>query len=119
MEDVGIFYGHLVHFTVLSYISWTSVMVRGNLVHFFPFLVFCTKENLATLSPSPDQQENLVNSSSFPLLDNEMGRIVVTLLSSRFGFTYVACLVLEPILRLLNLQLQRRRFRQLPRASLK
>jgi hypothetical protein len=32
MEDVGIFYGHLVHFMVI-----------------FPVLVFCSKKNLATL----------------------------------------------------------------------
>jgi hypothetical protein len=48
MKDVGIFYGHLVHFTVFSYILWTFVIVRGNLVY-FPFLVFYTKKNLATL----------------------------------------------------------------------
>jgi hypothetical protein len=37
MEDVGIFYGHLVHFTVFCYISRTSGKVRGNLVHFSRF----------------------------------------------------------------------------------
>jgi hypothetical protein len=34
MEDVGIFYGHLVHFTVICYILWTFGIVRGNLVYF-------------------------------------------------------------------------------------
>jgi hypothetical protein len=48
MEDVGIFYGHLVHFTVFCYILWTFGIARGNLVH-FSVLVFCTKKNLATL----------------------------------------------------------------------
>jgi hypothetical protein len=36
-EDVGIFYGHLVHFTVFCYISWTFGIVRGNLGYFPPF----------------------------------------------------------------------------------
>jgi hypothetical protein len=34
MEDVGIFYGHLVHFMVFCYILWTLGIVRGNLVYF-------------------------------------------------------------------------------------
>jgi hypothetical protein len=34
MEDVGIFYWHLVHFTVFCYILWTVGIVRGNLVYF-------------------------------------------------------------------------------------
>jgi hypothetical protein len=48
MEDVGIFYGHLVHFTAFCYILWSFGNVRGNLVY-FPVLVFCTKKNLAIL----------------------------------------------------------------------
>jgi hypothetical protein len=40
MEDVGIFYGHLIHFTVLCYILWTFGTSRGNLVHFFLFWYF-------------------------------------------------------------------------------
>jgi hypothetical protein len=58
VEDVGIFYGHLVHFTVFCYILWTFDIVRGNLVYFFPVLVFCTKKNLATLIKS--RQNSLV-----------------------------------------------------------
>jgi hypothetical protein len=48
MEDVGIFYGHLVYFIAIKNIF-------GNLVnfmviwHIFPILVCCTKKNLATL----------------------------------------------------------------------
>jgi hypothetical protein len=37
MEDAGIFYGHLVHFTVFCYILFTFSIVRGNLVHFSRF----------------------------------------------------------------------------------
>jgi hypothetical protein len=37
MEDVGICYGHLVHFTVICYILWTFGIVRGNLVYFSRF----------------------------------------------------------------------------------
>jgi hypothetical protein len=43
-----IFYGHLVHFTVFWYILLTFGILCGNLVY-FSRLVFCTKENLATL----------------------------------------------------------------------
>jgi hypothetical protein len=37
MEDVGIFYGHLVHFTAFCYILCTFGIVRGNLVFFSRF----------------------------------------------------------------------------------
>jgi hypothetical protein len=37
MEDGGIFYGHLVYFTVFCYILWTIGIVRGNLVYFSRF----------------------------------------------------------------------------------
>jgi hypothetical protein len=53
MEDVGIFYGHLVHFTVFCYILWTFGIVRGNLVYFPPFWYVSTKKNLATLPGHP------------------------------------------------------------------
>jgi hypothetical protein len=44
MGDVGIFYGHLVHFTVFCYILWTFGIVRGNLVYVFPFWYFLPRE---------------------------------------------------------------------------
>jgi hypothetical protein len=37
VEDVGIFYGHLVHFTVFWYILLTFGIVCGNLVYFSRF----------------------------------------------------------------------------------
>jgi hypothetical protein len=37
MEDDGIIYGHLVHFTVFCYILLTIGIVRGNLVSFSRF----------------------------------------------------------------------------------
>jgi hypothetical protein len=40
MEDVGIFYGHSVHFTVFCYILRTFGKVRGNLVYFSHFGIF-------------------------------------------------------------------------------
>jgi hypothetical protein len=70
MENVGIctewplliFYGHLVYFTALWYISWPLGVCYGHLVNlmavcyiswksviFFPELVNCTKKCLATL----------------------------------------------------------------------
>jgi hypothetical protein len=37
MEDVGIFYEHLVDFMVFCYILWTFGIVRGTLVHIYRF----------------------------------------------------------------------------------
>jgi hypothetical protein len=37
LEDDGIFYRHLVHFTAFCSILWTFGIVRVNLVYFFPF----------------------------------------------------------------------------------
>jgi hypothetical protein len=37
MEEGGIFYGQLVHFTVFCYILWTFGKVCGNLVYFSRF----------------------------------------------------------------------------------
>jgi hypothetical protein len=44
MEDVGIFYGHLAHFTVFCNILWTFGIVRGNLVYFSPFWYFVPRK---------------------------------------------------------------------------
>jgi hypothetical protein len=49
LENVGIFYGHLVYFTaILVYFVaiWYNSWLFGI---FFPILVDCTKKNLATL----------------------------------------------------------------------
>jgi hypothetical protein len=37
IEDVGIFYGHLAHFTVLCCILWTFCIIQGSLVYFSRF----------------------------------------------------------------------------------
>jgi hypothetical protein len=37
MEDVGVFYGDLLHFTAICYISWPFKVLFGDLVIFFPF----------------------------------------------------------------------------------
>jgi hypothetical protein len=44
MEDDGIFYGHLVQFTVFCYILWTFGIDRGNLAYFFPFGYFVPRK---------------------------------------------------------------------------
>jgi hypothetical protein len=62
MEDVGIIYGPLVHFTVFSYILWTFVIVCGNLVYFSCF-VFLYEEK----SGNPAAQE-----SRWPFFDPEV-----------------------------------------------
>jgi hypothetical protein len=51
MENAGVFYGHLVHFTVCCYILWTFGIVCEKLVDFFPLWYFVgTKKNLVTLN---------------------------------------------------------------------
>jgi hypothetical protein len=45
MEDDGIFYGHLVHFTVFCYILWTFGIVRGKLVYFSRFGILCQEKS--------------------------------------------------------------------------
>jgi hypothetical protein len=50
MEDVGIFYGHLVYFMAIGYMWWQIVIFYLCLFGaFFTVLVCCTKKNLATL----------------------------------------------------------------------
>jgi hypothetical protein len=54
MEDVGLFYGHLVYFTTIWYILWSLGIFHVYLVHLFPIWVCCTKKNLATLMRTTD-----------------------------------------------------------------
>jgi uncharacterized protein YhhL (DUF1145 family) len=50
MENLGIFYGHLVYFTAIGNILWPFGIFCRHLVYvLFTVLVFCTKENLAIL----------------------------------------------------------------------
>jgi hypothetical protein len=51
IEDVGIFYGHLVHLQpfVIFYGQLVEMVVLWYIIH---VLVFCTKKNLATLNPA-------------------------------------------------------------------
>jgi hypothetical protein len=53
MEDIGIFYGHLVHFTAFCYILWTFGIVRGNLVYFSRFGILYQEK-----SGNPGQKED-------------------------------------------------------------
>jgi hypothetical protein len=57
-EDVGIVYGHLVHFMVFCYILWTFGIVRGNLVYFFPFWYFIPRK---IWQPSVSAQNAQIN----------------------------------------------------------
>jgi hypothetical protein len=52
-EDVGIFFGHLVHFTAFCYILWTFGRIRGNLVYFSRFGILYQEKsgNPASLNP--------------------------------------------------------------------
>jgi phosphotransferase system glucose/maltose/N-acetylglucosamine-specific IIC component len=50
MKNLGIFCDHLVYFTAIGNILWPFGIFCDNLVYFFPFLVFWTKKNLATLN---------------------------------------------------------------------
>jgi hypothetical protein len=49
----GIFYEHLVYFTVLCYVLWTFGIVRGNLVYFFPFLGILYQEKSGNPGAAP------------------------------------------------------------------
>jgi hypothetical protein len=55
MEDIGIFYDHLVYFSAIGNILWPFGMFCGHLEYFFPVLVFCAKKNLATQVYRPEQ----------------------------------------------------------------
>jgi hypothetical protein len=44
MDDDGIFYRHLVHFTVFYSSLWTVGTVRCNLVYFSPFWYFVPRK---------------------------------------------------------------------------
>jgi hypothetical protein len=43
MEDVGVFYGHLISFTAIWHLLWPFG------IFIFPILVYRTKKNLATM----------------------------------------------------------------------
>jgi hypothetical protein len=58
MENVGIFYGHLEYFLVIWYILWPfGNLHSGNLVYFFPALVYCVMKNLATLEDRSNKKK--------------------------------------------------------------
>jgi hypothetical protein len=65
MEDVGIFYGHLVHFTVFCYILWTFGIASGNLVYIFSRFGILYKEKSG--NPARDH-ESWRNSTKYELL---------------------------------------------------
>jgi hypothetical protein len=44
MEDIGIFYEHLVHFTIFCYVLWTLGKNRGNLAYFSRFGIFVPRK---------------------------------------------------------------------------
>jgi hypothetical protein len=44
LEDVGIFYGHLIHFRVFCYILWTLGRFRANLVYYSPLWYFVRRK---------------------------------------------------------------------------
>jgi hypothetical protein len=45
MENLGIFYDHLVYFTAIGHILWPFVIFCGNLVYFSPFGYFVPKKS--------------------------------------------------------------------------
>jgi hypothetical protein len=49
MENVGMFYAHLVHFTAILNILWLFCICCGHLVYFSPFWYVVPRKNLATL----------------------------------------------------------------------
>jgi hypothetical protein len=80
---VGIFYGHLVHFTVFCYNVLTFGTVRGNLVYFPPFWYFVPRKiwqpwlelRLVTHRPTaqvwkPSDRKNLSPALNFDETEN-------------------------------------------------
>jgi hypothetical protein len=50
MEDVGIFYGHMIYFTTIWYIYLVAISFHSWLLGiFFPFWFVVPRKNLATL----------------------------------------------------------------------
>jgi hypothetical protein len=64
MEDDGIFYGHLVHFTVFCYMLLTIGIVRGNLVSFSRFGILY-KEKSGNPEVWPDSIREKMRSDRF------------------------------------------------------
>jgi hypothetical protein len=52
--NLALFYDNLVQFTAFGNILWPFGIFCGNLVIFFPVLVFWTKKNLAILTQATD-----------------------------------------------------------------
>jgi hypothetical protein len=52
MENLDIFYDHLVYFTAIGNILVPFGYILWSFGIFFPVLAFCTKKNLATLLPT-------------------------------------------------------------------
>jgi hypothetical protein len=53
MENLGIFYGHLVYFTAIGNMYYMAIWyILWSFGIFLTVLVFCTKKNLATLTLS-------------------------------------------------------------------
>jgi hypothetical protein len=50
-ENPGLFYAQLAYFVAIGNILWPFGIICGHFGIFFPILVFCTKDNLATLDP--------------------------------------------------------------------
>jgi hypothetical protein len=53
IEDVRIFYGHLVYFTAIWSVLWPFGILYGYLVYFSPFWYVVPRKNLATLHTTP------------------------------------------------------------------
>jgi hypothetical protein len=75
MDNLGIFYDHLVYFTAIgNAILWPFSIFYGHSVYFSPFLVFCTKKNLATLElarRSMFKKGKFVSANLHPILCSE------------------------------------------------
>jgi hypothetical protein len=72
MEYDGIFYGHLVHFTVFCYILWTFGIVRSNLVYFSRFGILYQEKSG---NPVPESAEwNFI--ASAPESEDEEASVV-------------------------------------------
>jgi hypothetical protein len=71
MEDVGIFYVHLAHFTIFCYILRTFGIDSGNLVHFSHFGILYQEKSG---NPASKPKHEII----FSYVSNPNGRISAT-----------------------------------------
>jgi hypothetical protein len=114
MEDVDILYGHLVCFTDIWYILCTFCILCGNLEVFFSVLLCCNYKSgnpgLEVCNTNPGVDKSSSDNGLLLAVEEE-----ASVRKLEFFPTIIFPTELEPVLRFLNLQLQRQRCSRLER----